>query len=214
MLLGVTTSPRAPVRRQARHLTRQELLDAADRVFAARGIAAASIDDVVAEAGYTRGAFYSSFRDKDDIVQAVAGRYLERVLEILRELLEADPTPEALIEGITGADAPGWEGPAARLYSEELVVRALHDEALRVQLARQHAQLRDGLARAIERVWGHLPVDSLDVATVVLSVAQGAVRAELLDPRVDADRLVRDVALPLLTAGLERKGARPRTRRG
>ena len=51
--------------------TRAKLIRAARRAFAAKGYAAASMDDLTAEAGLTRGALYHNFGDKKGLLQAV-----------------------------------------------------------------------------------------------------------------------------------------------
>jgi AcrR family transcriptional regulator len=58
-------------REQQKERTREELLSAAARVFAQKGYEGASIDDVAAEAGFTKGAFYSNFASKDDVFIAL-----------------------------------------------------------------------------------------------------------------------------------------------
>jgi AcrR family transcriptional regulator len=73
--------------------TRSRLLDAAFRVFAAKGFGPARIDDVCAEAGYTRGAFYSNFDSLDELFYAL---YDERAAIIADQVADAltteDPT--------------------------------------------------------------------------------------------------------------------------
>ena len=51
--------------------TRARLLDTGRRAFAAKGFAAASMDDLTAEAGVTRGALYHNFGDKKGLLAAV-----------------------------------------------------------------------------------------------------------------------------------------------
>jgi AcrR family transcriptional regulator len=51
--------------------TRAKLIRAARAAFAAKGYAAASMDDLTAEAGLTRGALYHNFGDKKGLLQAV-----------------------------------------------------------------------------------------------------------------------------------------------
>ena len=55
-------------RDERRAATRADLLEAAARVFARRGLNGASVDDVAAEAGYTSGAVYSNFAGKEELV--------------------------------------------------------------------------------------------------------------------------------------------------
>lgn len=73
--------------------TRSDLLRAAITVFARRGYAAATLAEIGAEAGVTRGAFYHHFRDKSEIYNvALAARWTELSQE-LGALLIADETP-------------------------------------------------------------------------------------------------------------------------
>jgi AcrR family transcriptional regulator len=58
---------------------RQQLVEAATRVFARSGYAAADVADIVAEAGVTRGTFYLYFPTKRDIFAAVIERYLDLI---------------------------------------------------------------------------------------------------------------------------------------
>lgn len=51
--------------------TRAKLMAAARKAFAERGYAGASMDDITAEAGLTRGALYHNFGDKKGLLQAV-----------------------------------------------------------------------------------------------------------------------------------------------
>jgi TetR/AcrR family acrAB operon transcriptional repressor len=55
-------------------ITREQLLDAAERVFSKRGVAKTSLAEVAAAAGVTRGAVYWHFRDKADLFGAMCER--------------------------------------------------------------------------------------------------------------------------------------------
>ena len=79
---------------------RRALLDAAAAVFARQGIEAASLDEVAAEAGFTKGAIYSNFDGKEGLIDAlVADRtsaYLDLGLEAVLEHVVGDrPVAEA-----------------------------------------------------------------------------------------------------------------------
>ncbi len=54
-------------REDSRDQTTQRLLDAAQKLIAKKGLSAASVEDIAAAAGYTRGAFYSNFSSKGDL---------------------------------------------------------------------------------------------------------------------------------------------------
>jgi TetR/AcrR family acrAB operon transcriptional repressor len=55
-------------------VTREQLLDAAERVFSERGVASTALGEVAAAAGVTRGAVYWHFRDKADLLGALCER--------------------------------------------------------------------------------------------------------------------------------------------
>ncbi|GAB3249832.1 TetR family transcriptional regulator [Chitinimonas naiadis] len=54
--------------------TREQLLDAAERVFCSKGVAQTTLDDIAREAGLTRGALYWHFKNKTDLFSAMCDR--------------------------------------------------------------------------------------------------------------------------------------------
>ena len=61
-------------REEKREQTREELVTAADKLFTENGFHATSLDQIAAEAGYTKGAVYSNFASKEDLFFAVYER--------------------------------------------------------------------------------------------------------------------------------------------
>src|SRR5262245_45301629 len=70
-------------RDDAKRETREALIAAGIAAFAAEGIDAPSLDSICARAGYTRGAFYVHFKDRDEFLIAVMSTALERFLDII-----------------------------------------------------------------------------------------------------------------------------------
>jgi len=58
--------------------TREALLDAAQRLWAERGVHGASLDDIAGAAGLTKGAVYSNFAGKADLLFALLERHTTR----------------------------------------------------------------------------------------------------------------------------------------
>ncbi|MGH7328029.1 MAG: TetR family transcriptional regulator, partial [Polyangiaceae bacterium] len=56
--------------------TRDALIAAGAMEFAEKGVDGPSLDGICARAGFTRGAFYVHFRDRDDLLVAVVDRVL------------------------------------------------------------------------------------------------------------------------------------------
>lgn len=84
-------------RQEQREHNREQLLLAAERTFAERGIQGASLDDVAAAAGLTKGAVYSNFANKDDLIRQAMQRRTAtpESQEISRIFADPDLTPEA-----------------------------------------------------------------------------------------------------------------------
>jgi AcrR family transcriptional regulator len=72
-------------------ITRAKLVAAAYRVFVKEGFGDTSIEVVAKKAGYSRGAFYANFEDKEDLLFAV---YQHQLTEIVKSL-QARINPEA-----------------------------------------------------------------------------------------------------------------------
>jgi AcrR family transcriptional regulator len=66
-VLACRMSRKRLTREDSRDQTTQRLLDAAQKLIAKKGLSAASVEDITAAAGYTRGAFYSNFGSKGDL---------------------------------------------------------------------------------------------------------------------------------------------------
>jgi TetR/AcrR family transcriptional regulator, transcriptional repressor for nem operon len=70
-------------RDDAKRETREALIAAGIEAFAAEGIDPPSLDSICARAGYTRGAFYVHFKDRDEFLIAVMSTALESFLDVI-----------------------------------------------------------------------------------------------------------------------------------
>src|SRR5207237_9264700 len=73
--------------RPTRDDTRDKLFEAAARVFEDQGINAASIETIAAAAGFTRGAFYSNFASKDELIVAMLEDHVDQSIRRNLDLL-------------------------------------------------------------------------------------------------------------------------------
>ena len=87
-------------REQSKDQTRQRLLDAAQAIFMKKGFVAASVEDIAAAAGYTRGAFYSNFRSKSEPFLELLRRDHETMQAGLRAIFEDAATREQMEERV------------------------------------------------------------------------------------------------------------------
>lgn len=80
---------KADRRIQARNQRRAEIIDAAERIFSAKGYNTSTIDDVCKEADYSRRTVYQYFRDKEQLHHAVILTAYQDLNERLRGALRA-----------------------------------------------------------------------------------------------------------------------------
>ncbi|WP_246258129.1 TetR/AcrR family transcriptional regulator [Amycolatopsis anabasis] len=208
----VSPEPPPGRRRPTRAQTRRQVLDAAAAVFAERGIGATSINDIAAEAGLTKGAIYSSFDSKDELVLAIMEEHLvDRMRDATAafdELTDLDAaTQEA---GIRLIQAVHTDATWHRLFLEYWGL-AMHDEKVHAGLAERRARLREAIAGAIRRAAEarrfRLPLPAEQLAVAMLALSNGLAVESGIDPDAVPSTLFGDVLALLL-------GNRPRSASG
>lgn len=118
---------------------KHEILEAASRVFRARGLHAAGMRDIAAELGMAVGNLYYYFRDKEDLLAFVQESALSRLLEMAARVraldLPVDRKLELLLEEhVVGLNDPGEGTPGSLAHLE---VEALGEERRAGVLARR-----------------------------------------------------------------------------
>jgi AcrR family transcriptional regulator len=181
-----TPEPRRQ-RRLPRAETRRRVLDAAARVFAQRGYDAATLDDVAAAAGFSKGAVYSNFADKREVFLSLMQERIAERVDRVRGVTERSEGAAEQIEGAAG-ELEGLLDTEAdwHLLFIEFWTRAVRDPELRARLAEQRRPMRDliagfleGRSRALDRP---LPAPADDLAVIVLALSNGLAVERLADP--------------------------------
>src|SRR5215472_4271131 len=85
---------------RTRDETRDKLFEAAARVFEEQGIGGASIEAIAAAAGFSRGAFYSNFKSKDELIIAMLEENLAQSIRRNLDLLEKHKDPDDFIKAL------------------------------------------------------------------------------------------------------------------
>ncbi len=226
--MAVTVEAREPIRSARRDATRERVLDAAREVFAERGVIGATVEEICDRAGFTRGAFYSNFADKDDVLEALIEREHARLLGYLDAHLGpagdgAGALGDALAEAAAmpeGADQAALLGamverilasvPGDRLLSlvqTELEIHAVRQPAASRAFLEADARFRARISAFIERgialLERELTVDASDVADAAVAIVERSVRRALLSGADDPDAMAREV-LPALILAVSR----------
>lgn len=142
--------------KRSRAATRRRLLAASANVFAEKGVDGASIGELCAAAGFTRGAFYSNFATKLDLAVAVfedlVDSLLERLDSELDQWLDSEASTEEIvtriIEGVTDQTS-NMNVQAVRL---ELFLAAFRSPDVRRALCPIRDRLYTTVRQALERV--------------------------------------------------------------
>jgi len=191
----------AEPRRRTR--TRQLLLDAALELVAERSLQSTSVEAVCERAGFTRGAFYSSFSSIDDLVVAL---YEQRATQLLAVIGEHGPhdagatpdAPRSPEEPAVAAPAPpDLRGQVAAalellpldrtwyLLTLEMAAQALRDETARAMLAGFRRTVRTRLSARLDGVFragGRTPTVPVDeLAGLVIALCEGLLGRQHLD---------------------------------
>lgn len=180
------TNPRTRTR-PTREETRDRLFTAAAAVFVRSGIAGASIEDICLEAGLTRGAFYSNFTNKDELVLAMVTEHAERNLAEMERIMALAETPQHYLELMESPERrrDGPFGPDSVLYIEFLL-HALRTPANRPAIAEMHRRWREHVTSVVrrdaERLGIEPPMPAEEAAALIVALDNGYLLGELMEP--------------------------------
>lgn len=149
---------------------RDQILKAAEACFTRKGYHRTTVDDIVAEAGLSKGAIYTYFRSKGDILAALVEFRTAQEMAAIQNLFSPnDSTADKLKKAASFAFDPHLADPElcdvhARL-SMELWAEAAKDE-----------KIRKMFRKAYER-WHHMIIDFIEEG-----IARGEVRPDIDRP--------------------------------
>ena len=179
-------------RAQRKARTREDLLDAAMRLFCARGFHATSLDQVAAAAGYTKGAVYSNFASKEDLFFALYERRVEQETARMRAALERATRTEVSRAVVARRDGGKDDGWLAVFF--EFWAHVLRNPALRERFERLHREARAPMVEATNRMFeGRLAVDVEAWTMAAAAMVTGISLEQLTDPQLKAADLVEDM---------------------
>lgn len=131
-------------REESRARTHELVLDSAAAVFRRDGFHEASIDEIAEQAGFSRGAVYSRFANKEEFFLALHKRETERHVQLIAERLPADGTLEDAARAAARTDYeqhlsdPGWS-----LLVAEFAAHASRNPEVARRLREQERALRE-----------------------------------------------------------------------
>ena len=204
--MSATFEPLTPERR--RQQTRDHLLAAAAQVFAERGFHGASLDAVAAAAGFSKGAVYSNFKNKEDLFLALLESAYTREMESVRATLDASEVPaEARLTDflpliLAGSDQSLPPETWAGLYMEFALFAMRHPAARRRIAELDEANIAAVAELISEENSGFKDPESIRrEARIVEALFRGIWFMKVLDPDA-VDEALLESALAFVTRAL------------
>jgi len=189
-------------RQESKELTRMRLIEAAENLFIRNGFDDTSVDEISETAGYSRGAFYSNFNDKEEIFLAVIDRRQPSVPKALDDIFQQVSEPAE-----RSAAVREWYSNRRNLkdfiaLQMEFSRRAMRDRSVRKHFAELRRQELETVAASVCRYFGATNGIQTErpeiIALALVALAQGlGILAMDTDPEwehmcTDAARLVFD----------------------
>jgi len=137
--------------RPTRDETCDKLFEAAARVFEEQGIGGASIEAIAAAAGFTRGAFYSNFKSKDELIIAMLEDHVEQSIRRHLDLLARHENIDDFLDALRNMDR-SKQDPLGRapLLHMEMILFVARAEKRRPELAKRLRARRKAIADIVE----------------------------------------------------------------
>jgi AcrR family transcriptional regulator len=180
-------------------VTCEKLFEAAARVFEDQGIGGASIEAIAAAAGFTRGAFYSNFNSKDELIIAMLEDHVELSIGRMHDLLARHQNLADFIDALKTMDR-SQQDPLGRspLLHMEMILFVARAEKRRPDLAKRLRARRKLIADIVETTSKNSGSDKIAnpawTGAIVLALEDGFRLHRLIDPETTpADSFLRAI---------------------
>jgi len=158
-------------REESKEMTRLRLIDAAERLFVRRGFDDASVEEISEMAGYSRGAFYSNFDNKNQVFLAVIDRRRPKALD---DILQQVSEPVERIAAVRNWFANQWRLEDFIALRMEFSRRAFRDRSVRTHLAELLRQELETYSASVGRFLcanGEVAAEQPEIVVLVLLAA-------------------------------------------
>jgi AcrR family transcriptional regulator len=165
--------------------TRARLIRAAEKIFARDGFEAAKLEEIAAEAGYTRGAFYANFESKEDLFFALLEGQISSRISTVEQITRKLRDPEEKLAAFREFFLTVCEDRRWSLLALEFKLFAVRHPEVKVRLAAMNRRLvkpRIGILRDVMEGSGRkLPVSPTAVAMSLSAVTNALGLEHMLD---------------------------------
>lgn len=184
-------------RQESKTLTQEKLLGAAAKIFARRGVAGASIEEIAETAGFSRGAFHANFKSKDDLFLTLVEKHIEAITAEIHELIAASHSAEETLQNLRAAYScyRGADRDAFLLLTEAQLY-AMRNPRFGKKLCALLGSISDELIASIEKAQKKMKsknsVNAEQLVLIGFAFSHGMTLHSLMDPERYSDSLVSD----------------------
>ncbi|RKT77408.1 TetR family transcriptional regulator [Terracoccus luteus] len=197
---SVTPSPR-------RSATRERVLTAASEVFAEKGFGGASVEDICERAGFSRGAFYSNFASKDELVLGLSRQHAEATVARIRTAASRpDSTPDDVIRDVFAAlSDDARRNDRWLVLTTEFTLHAIRNRGARRAWVSRQREIRSALVEVVDEAVASrgltLPMPTEVFVRAAMALANGSATQRLVEPGALEQGELERTVLPVLLAG-------------
>jgi AcrR family transcriptional regulator len=204
-----TAATPTPKKRRDREETRQRLLDSALAVFARNGYERATVDEIVREAGFSKGAFYVHFESKEDLFWQMLQERIEKQQERFRQAIDVSASVEENEKRILQVVFAQHDDPSDQAVFLEFAAHGMRNPKVRERLSemygRWHAFVSETLTAGREMGLVRDDVDIELLGSAIMAIMEGGmIQSHLAPEELRLDRRVDDFAR-LLTDLISRR---------
>jgi AcrR family transcriptional regulator len=179
-------------RKESQAQTRARLIAVGREHFLRYGLGDSIAEKIAAEAGYTRGALYANFRNKEELFLAVMQSSVETEFLNFRSILESDRNVEDRFQMVRESVGNLVTNPAWVLLHAEFQAKALRDETIRVAFLEQQERRRiDGaklLREFVNKLGLVLSASPEEVVAVLGSLTEGLALRQAISGQRDPEK--------------------------
>jgi AcrR family transcriptional regulator len=182
--------PTRLTRRESQEATRTRLIDAAEKFFIRYGFDASPVEKIAEAAGFSRGAFYSNFRDKDELFLAVLNRRRLATFAALAEIFRREPDIPRRLRAVRDWYVNQGQQKQWTVLETEFTLRAVRNRTVRARLAALRRHELDTYAALIAQHFSESGISSIErpatIAVALLAMIQGLGTLSLIETDRDA----------------------------
>ncbi|WP_434568393.1 TetR/AcrR family transcriptional regulator [Pseudomonas sp. Z3-8] len=176
-------------REESQQITRDKLFDTATDLMIKKGFHAASVNIISEEAGYSKGAFFSNFSSKSELLLQLTQRFKRVEIDRLGDTLAAGYTAEQLAHGLNAYIDTLKNNTNCAILDAEMQLIALRDEAFAKHYYDLHEENSEALGKLITIIFNHAgkkpPLAYAALAKTFTALSEGLILQGHKDPAAE-----------------------------